>query len=94
MGYAVACVLPCGDPDVRPDVTEANARLIAAAPAMDLALSMIACGIARIERCGRLEEFCFDGIRYCINDDWNALFDVIGWDKARAALAKATGAAP
>lgn len=75
-------------------VTEGNARLIAAAPAMDLALSMIACGIARIERSGRLEEFCFDGMRYCLNGDWNALFRAIGWDKARAAIARATGATP
>lgn len=73
-----------------PGTTDANARLIAAAPAMDLALSMISCGVARIERCGRLEEFCFDGLRYCLNGDWNALFDVIGWEKARAAIAKAT----
>ena len=71
--------------------TIANARLIAAAPAMELALSMISCGVARIERCGRLEEFCFDGIRYCLNGDWNALFNVIGWNKAHAAIAKATG---
>lgn len=65
----------------------ANAILIAEAPAMDLALQLIACGAARIERSpsGRLNEFCFDGIRYCLNGDWNALFDVIGWDKAIAA---------
>lgn len=32
MGYAVACVLPCGEPDMKPELTLANARLIAAAP--------------------------------------------------------------
>lgn len=34
MGYAVACVLPCGEPDMKPQLTLANARLIAAAPEM------------------------------------------------------------
>lgn len=31
MGYAVASVLPCGEPDTWPERTEANAQLIAAA---------------------------------------------------------------
>lgn len=31
MGYAVACALPCGEPDARPELTEANAQSIAAA---------------------------------------------------------------
>ena len=68
--------------------TNASARLIASAPAMDIALRLIADGHARIERCGNLREFCFDGIRYCMNGDWNALITVIGWEKA---IAKATG---
>lgn len=71
----------------------ANALLISAAPAMDLALQLISEGIARIERVGTLREFCFDGIRYVMNGDWNALIDVIGWDRARAAIEKATGGA-
>lgn len=70
---------------------DANARLIAAAPAMDMALEMIACGAARIERIGSLTEFCFDGIRYSHNGDWGAMMNVIGWGKARAAIAAATG---
>lgn len=73
--------------------TESNARLIAAAPAMAIALQMISEGLARIERSGTLREFCFDGIRYVMNGDWNALIDVIGWDRARAAIDKAGGAA-
>lgn len=67
---------------------EANARLIADAPAMELALRLISEGHARIERTGSLREFCFGGIRYLMNGDWNSLMDVIGWDKA---IAKAMG---
>lgn len=62
-------------------------RKIAAAPAADLALRMIAAGIARIEAF----EFCFDGIRYSHRHDWSAVMDQIGWDRARAALSKAEG---
>ena len=76
--------------DNRVDELMANARLIAAAPAMEMALDLIACGAARIERSGRLVEFCFDGIRYSHNGDWGALIEVVGWDRARAAIARAT----
>lgn len=69
--------------------SEAHGNLIEAAPAMKLALDLICAGRARIERTGKLMEFCFDGIRYCMNGDWNALISVVGWDKARAAIAKA-----
>jgi hypothetical protein len=69
----------------------ANARLVAESPAMTIALEMIACGAARYEREGTLREFCFDGLRYSVRDNWNALFDLIGWDKALAAIAKAKG---
>ena len=87
-GWAIAHVY--GDNERRAD----NARLIAAAPAMSLALEMITAGVARIEfECsGQFVEFCFDGIRYSHNGDWNAMLDVIGWDRARAAVTK--GAQP
>jgi hypothetical protein len=73
------------------DNTEADASLIAAAPAMDMVLSLVALGMARIERSasGALVEFCFKGIRYCHNGDWSALIDVVGWDRCRQALAEA-----
>lgn len=70
---------------------EAIATLISSAPAMDLALKLLSLGCARIERSGSLVEFCFGGFRYCMNGDWTALMDVIGWERARAAIAKATG---
>lgn len=72
---------------------DATIRMIMQAPAMRLALRMIALGIARIERTGTLEEFCFNGLRYSMNGDWNGLLHVIGWNKARAAVTKAGGAA-
>jgi hypothetical protein len=70
--------------------SEEDKHLITAAPAMELALKLIEIGAARIERSGSLSEFCFDGIRYVMNGDWNALIGVIGWDRAQA---KATGGA-
>lgn len=71
---------------------EADARLIASAPAQSLILDMLALGIARLERNGPLVEFCFNGMRYVASDcDWREIIDVIGWDRARAAIAKATG---
>lgn len=71
-----------------------DARLIAAAPAMDLALQMLTLGVSRLEINGSLQEFCFNGIRYCLNGDWDALLNCIGWNEARAAIAQATGETP
>ena len=71
-----------------------DARLIAAAPAYKLALDMLMAGVARIERSPTCSfvEFCFDGLRYPVNgDDYGRVLDVIGWDKARAALVNAKG---
>lgn len=70
-----------------------NARLIAAAPAMELALRMISLGIASIKgSTPRFAEFCFDGLRYSMTDgDWNGVIGVIGWDRCEAAIAKAGG---
>jgi hypothetical protein len=65
-----------------------NAELIQQSPAMLLALSLIEHGVARIERSGSLSEFCFGGIRYCMNGDWSGLLSIVGWDNARAALAR------
>lgn len=64
-----------------------DALLIEEAPAMKLALDMIAAGVARIEG----YEFCFDGIRYGIsgewsNGTWTTLMNCIGWDKATRSL--------
>jgi hypothetical protein len=64
----------------------ANARLIAAAPAMDACLRLLALGSARIVVTGSLVEFAFNGIRYCHNGDWSAMVNVIGWDIVHAAL--------
>lgn len=89
-GSSVADCSPVG-PWVPDEMADANARLIAAAPAMELALQLIAEGHARIERTGDLREFCFDGIRYAMNGKWGQLFDVIGWDRA---IAEATGEQP
>ncbi len=81
------CDFPQGE--LTEGVIRANARLMAAAPAMELVLALISHGLARIERVGSLVEFCFDGLRYINHGDWNATLGVIGWDKARDAIAKA-----
>lgn len=76
----------------RPDGSlDANARLLAAAPAMDIVLRMLSLGIARIERSATapLVEFCFNGMRYSVGGDWNGTVGVIGWDRCRAVIAKA-----
>ena len=77
-------------------IKAANSPLIVAAPAQALALDLMVCGLARIERSmgtPNLSEFCFDGIRYVLDDpnDWNITLNVIGWDRARAAIDKAKG---
>jgi hypothetical protein len=61
-------------------------------PARELALTLLTLGLARIERSPHvpdLAEFCFDGLRYHINGDcdWVRLLSVIGWGRARAAIA-------
>jgi hypothetical protein len=69
----------------------ATVELVVNAPAMALALEMVACGVARLERTGTLTEFCFDGLRYSVHGQWSALMDMIGWDFAHAAIEKAKG---
>lgn len=78
--------------DISNEERDANARLIADAPAMSICLEMISLGIARIERskCG-FTEFCFDGIRYMTGENWAHTLKGIGWETARAAIAKAKG---
>jgi len=72
---------------------EANARLIAAAPAMAIALKLIELKLARFEvsPVGILVEFCFDGLRHVFSGDWCSTITGCGWDKCRAAIAKAEG---
>lgn len=65
-----------------------DAQLMADAPAMAICLELIALGLARIEPATK--EFCFGGIRYGTLE-WNVVIGLIGWDVARAAIAKATG---
>lgn len=71
---------------------EANARLIAAAPAADLLLQMLRLGLACFD--GDTNEFRFDGLRYSTRGsgpDWSKLVTFIGWNKCRAAVARAKG---
>lgn len=69
------------------------ARLIADAPATSLCLDLVSAGLARIERSETwsITEFCFNGIRYDVSGGWSSVVDLIGWDRARAALAMARG---
>lgn len=61
----------------------ADEVLRAQAPAMLMALELISLGLARIERSGQLQEFCFNGLRYILNGNWTDLINVIGWDKVQ-----------
>lgn len=61
----------------------ADACLIHEAPALLLAMKLVMAGAARVEG----NEFCFNGIRYSVTqNDWSDVFNVIGWDRLRAAL--------
>jgi hypothetical protein len=67
---------------------EANARLIAAAPAQAIILDLIQQGLMTLAE-GEAE---FDGVMYWFDarqPDWRALVDGIGWDTARTAIAAA-----
>lgn len=71
---------------------EANARLIAAAPPVNILLSLLALGEARFEhsKTTGLIEFCWQGLRYACSDcDWAGLVKTISYEKIEAALAKA-----
>ena len=74
------------------DALEANASLIAAAPAQRIVLDLLQLGLATIDE-GELE---FDGVMYWFDHrcpHWaTAVVDAIGWDHARAAIAEATPA--
>jgi hypothetical protein len=63
----------------------ANAALIAEAPAMKLALDLIAAGVAEI----RDGMFICDGFHIRPDEfgGWNFVMERFGWDRARAALA-------
>lgn len=76
----------------KPKTAEANARLIATSPPMDILLSLLALGEARFEHSKNtsLVEFCWKGLRYaCSECDWAVLVKTIGYEKIEAAIAKA-----
>lgn len=66
-----------------------DAAFIATAPAMDLALAMLAAGAARLNRSGRLVEFCAGGLCYVYSGDWNVVIGTAGWERCRRLLAEA-----
>ena len=58
--------------------------------AQELLLRMLQLGVASFDHA--TGELRFNGLRYSAADgDWNGLLNVIGWNKARAAIAKAEG---
>lgn len=64
-----------------------DAQLIADAPAMKLALDMIACGVADFNDAGW---FRFDGTSWDQRTStWTDVIGCIGWDKCRHAVEKA-----
>ena len=69
---------------------EANARLIAAAPAQAMILDLVQQGVMTLEE-GEAE---FDGVMYWFDHrqpDWCVgVVNAIGWDAARAAISEAT----
>jgi len=91
-GKGAFFLLHCTNDDVSSPAAQADAFLIREAPAMHLALQMILAGVARLERKGGLDEFCFGGMRYVLTEDWTKVLRTIGWTRAREAVAKATGA--
>ena len=81
-------------PEIRAKIMEterANARLIAAAPDMDLLLRCIGLGVARVTP--ETHEIAFGGIRVAFaayTGDWSRVVELLGRDRLRAALALAT----
>lgn len=70
------------------DEDDANARLLAAAPAMNLILRLVQSGAARFDPSTR--EFCFNGLQFgATSREWTRILNAVGWDRARAALARA-----
>lgn len=68
------------------------AGLMASVPAMAILLDFARYGVAEMSD----GEVVFEGVVYAYdsrNPDWNALLNAIGWDTARAAIAKAIGEA-
>jgi len=71
---------------------EERIPLIAATSPMDMLLSLLASGEARIEKSKTtiLVEFCWRGIRYpCSDCDWAELVKTIGYEKIEAAIVAA-----
>jgi hypothetical protein len=87
-GHKIAdCSDAFNDGDVGIDEAYANARLIAAAPAMEIALKLLSLGLARFAP--DTSEFCFGGLRYGLPVEgfsWNEIVNLIGWDEARKAI--------
>jgi hypothetical protein len=73
---------------------EANARLIAAAPAQAIVLGLVQLGLMTLQE-GEAE---FDGVMYWFDErqaDWCvSVVNAIGWDTARAAIVTAALAIP
>lgn len=69
---------------------EANTRLAVAAPAMELLLHGAQLGVVNFYHV--TGEVRFGGLMYSASDrDWNKIVSMIGWDKLRAAIARANG---
>lgn len=72
------------------DETDANARLIAASPDMDLLLEAFRTGVIEVYK--PTGEFRFNGLMYStFRADWSTLVAGMGRDTLAAAIAKAEG---
>lgn len=93
----IACVLTRSESDDPESERDATAALMADALAMNMALALICAGVARIDRseCGRITDFCFDGMRYSLSAlrTWTDTIGLVGWSKCQQALAAARGGA-
>jgi hypothetical protein len=80
------------------ELAEAYAKLFAEAPAMKLALDLIAAGVASIVTTtppgfASFQEFIFDKTHFALIGDhpWTKVINLAGWSQAREALAKGRG---
>lgn len=66
---------------------QANAKLIAEAPAMTIVLDLIRLGLGHFDGC----HFVVDGVRFADTGDYNYLMEWINWDYARGLIAQKEG---